>query len=76
MNGLAIAKPAWMSSFDMMVWGVLLVRKGVGAVKEVVVHVGSVLTVTMVGYCDASNALWLCIVAMLSIASRYVHSSI
>jgi hypothetical protein len=74
MNGSAIAKHAWMSSFGMMVWVILLFKKGVGHVKKVVMHVGNVLTVMMVGCCDARNASSLCIVAMLCIALRYVHS--
>ena len=74
MNGSAFAKHAWMNSFGMMVWGILLFKKGVGHVKEVARHVGNVLTVMMVACCDVRNALSLCIVAMLCIALRYVHS--
>jgi hypothetical protein len=65
-----------MSSFGMMVWGILLFKKGVGHVKEVAMHVGNVLTVMMVGCCNARNALSLCIVAMLYIALRYVYTSV
>jgi hypothetical protein len=52
-----------------------LVRKDVGAVKEVM-HVGNVLTVMMVVCCDARIALLLCIVAMLYIALRYDYYSV
>ena len=60
----------------MMVLGTLSLRKGVGAVMEVVKHVGDVLTVMMVGCCDARNASSLCIVALLCIALRHVFSLI
>ena len=76
MNGSAITRSVWMSSFSMMVLGVLLGRKGVGAVKEVVMYVGNVLTVMMGGCCNAQNALSLCIVAMLCITLRYDHLSV
>jgi hypothetical protein len=54
----------------MMVWVALLVRKGVGAVKKIML-VGDVLTVMMEGYCDARNVLSPYILAMLCIALRY-----
>jgi hypothetical protein len=53
-----------------MVWVVLLVRKGVGAVKRIMLA-GDVLTAMMGGCCDARNALSPYMLAMLCIALRY-----
>ena len=74
MNGSAITKLVLMSSFVMMVWEVLLVRKSVGAVKEVVMHVRNVWTVMMGSCCDAKSALSPYTLAMLCITLRYDHS--
>jgi hypothetical protein len=59
----------------MMVWVALLVKKGVGAVREIMLA-GNAWTVMMGGCCDARNALSPHILAMLCIALRYDHSSV